>query len=135
MPFEYYGGEHSITNSEKQFKCWFLRDPANKEAKNKKKIQFRLPAGGHQEITVSLRSPTDKLNEKMVSQIQIISHNAVASESRHSPPGFPSSEEERIEFLAVGLLDNPRIKCLKQLYHKVSNTQMISFAVKKTDEV
>ena len=67
LPFEYHG-QHPIPNSEKQFKSWFLRDPLNKkEAKNKKKISFALPSGGHQEITVSLKAPTDQLNAKMVS--------------------------------------------------------------------
>lgn len=37
--------------------------------------------------------------------------------------------------MAVGYLDNPQIKCLRQLFNKSSKSKFISLAVKKTDEI
>ena len=37
----------------------------------------------------------------------------------------------KIEILLLGFLDNPKIKCMKQLYNQATNTDLISLAVKK----
>ena len=35
----------------------------------------------------------------------------------------------------MGYLDNPRIKCMKQLYNKAANSEVVSLAVKKTQGI
>ena len=42
---------------------------------------------------------------------------------------------KKLEVLLLGYLDNPKIKCMKQLFNKASNSEMISIAVKKTGGV
>lgn len=64
LPFEYAGSE-PIQNSEKESKCWYLRDPTNQKQKLQKRVKFALEAGASQEIAVSLKTPMDKLNSKM----------------------------------------------------------------------
>ena len=42
---------------------------------------------------------------------------------------------KKLEVLLLGYLDNPKSKCMKQLFNKASNSEMISIAVKKTGGV
>lgn len=37
--------------------------------------------------------------------------------------------------MLVGCLENPRIRCMKQLFNKATNSEIISLAVKKSDEL
>lgn len=37
--------------------------------------------------------------------------------------------------MAVGYLDNPQIRCMKQLFYKPTNSEYISLAVKKNDAI
>jgi len=41
----------------------------------------------------------------------------------------------KLEVLLLGYLDNPKIKCMKQLFNKATNSEMISIAVKKSGGV
>ena len=37
----------------------------------------------------------------------------------------------RLDVLLLGYLDNPHIRCMRQLFHKASNCEIIQLAVKK----
>ena len=37
----------------------------------------------------------------------------------------------KIDILLLGFLDNPKIKCMKQLFNSATNSELISLAVKK----
>ncbi len=37
----------------------------------------------------------------------------------------------RLDVLLLGYLDNPRIRCMRQLFHKASSCEIIQLAVKK----
>lgn len=37
----------------------------------------------------------------------------------------------KLDILLLGFLDNPKIKCMKQLFSEVANSELISLAVKK----
>jgi hypothetical protein len=39
---------------------------------------------------------------------------------------------KKIDILLLGFLDNPKIKCMKQLFNEAANSELISLAVKKT---
>ena len=39
--------------------------------------------------------------------------------------------QRKLDILLLGFLDNPKIKCMKQLYNEVANSDLISLAVKK----
>jgi hypothetical protein len=41
----------------------------------------------------------------------------------------------RLEVLLLGYLDNPRIKCMKQLYNKTANAELVSLAVKRAQGI
>ena len=41
----------------------------------------------------------------------------------------------KLEVLLLGYLDNPRIKCMKQLYNKNAGSELVSLAVKKTQGI
>lgn len=37
----------------------------------------------------------------------------------------------KIDILLLGYLDNPKIKCMKQLFNSATNSELISLAVKR----
>ena len=37
--------------------------------------------------------------------------------------------------LLLGYIDNPKIKCIKQLFNKAANSELVSLAVKKTQGI
>ena len=41
----------------------------------------------------------------------------------------------KMDVLLLGYLDNPKIKCMKQLYNKAANSELVSLAVKKTQGI
>ncbi len=43
--------------------------------------------------------------------------------------------ERKMDVLLLGYLDNPKIKCMKQLYNKTANSELVSLAVKKTQGI
>ena len=40
--------------------------------------------------------------------------------------------QSKLDILLLGFLDNPKIKCMKQLFNEAANCELISLAVKKT---
>lgn len=41
----------------------------------------------------------------------------------------------KIDVLLLGYLDNPKIKCIKQLFNQATNSELVSLAVKKTQGI
>ena len=41
----------------------------------------------------------------------------------------------KLDILLLGFLDNPKIKCMKQLFSEVANSELISLAVKKASGI
>ena len=96
-----------------------------------------------QEFIIVVKAPKNRLHEKIVSFIEIkmaedmkktlnekhVSHNntMVKVESKQVC--------SKIEVLLLGFLDNPKIKCMKQLYNKTASTDIVSLAVKKTQGI
>lgn len=46
-----------------------------------------------------------------------------------------TSVTRKMDVLLLGFLDNPKIKCMKQLYNKTANSELVSLAVKKTQGI
>ena len=42
---------------------------------------------------------------------------------------------QQIDILLLGYLDNPKIKCMKQLFNKSASSDVVSLAVKKTQGI
>jgi len=42
---------------------------------------------------------------------------------------------KKIDVLLLGYLDNPKIKCIKQLFNQATNSELVSLAVKKTQGI
>jgi hypothetical protein len=40
-----------------------------------------------------------------------------------------------MDVLLLGFLDNPKIKCMKQLYNQTAESELVSLAVKKTQGI
>jgi len=41
----------------------------------------------------------------------------------------------KMDVLLLGFLDNPKIKCMKQLYNQTAESELVSLAVKKTQGI
>lgn len=56
----------------------------------------------------------------------------------HKSGDYVSKEtkiSKKIDVLLLGFLDNPKIKCIKQLFNKATGSEMVSLAVKKTQGI
>jgi len=56
----------------------------------------------------------------------------------HSTGDFLTKESKvskKIDVLLLGYLDNPKIKCIKQLFNQATNSELVSLAVKKTQGI
>ena len=86
-----------------------------------------------------MKAPKNKLTDKIVSfiDIELIEETLPTPLEKHV-----SHKEERIvlkeqpilrkiEILLLGFLDNPQLKCMKQLFNKVTGQEIVSLAVKK----
>jgi hypothetical protein len=63
------------------------------------------------------------------------SNSSTQTIENHQSNEAAVSVQKKIEVLLLGYLDNPRIKCMKQLYNKSANSELVSLAVKKDEEI
>ena len=82
-----------------------------------------------------MKAPKNKLNARIVSFIEVtLPDNEVREEKEISQKSMLPVEKKCsnvINVLLLGYLDNPRIKCMKQLVNKASGSEIVSLAVKK----
>lgn len=122
-----------MKNSEQEFNCWYIENPVSKELQ--KKISCKIAPGQNQEFIVVVKAPKNKLTERIVSFIDVeIEEKPVIQKSvDHKSSKVVSTQKivNTLEVLLLGYLDNPRIKCMKQLFNKSAQSDVISLAVKK----
>lgn len=87
-----------------------------------------------------VKAPKNKLNARIVSFIDItmaedseqtqtfklVNHNSEVATVQQT------KVINKIDVLLLGHLDNPKIKCMKQLFNKTAKSDVVSLAVKKT---
>lgn len=82
-----------------------------------------------------MKAPKNKLNARIVSFIEVtLPDSEVREEKEISQKSMLPVEKKCsnvINVLLLGYLDNPRIKCMKQLVNKASGSEIVSLAVKK----
>ena len=94
-----------------------------------------------QEFIIVVKAPKNKLQSRVVSFIDIELSDG-ASSTQTAAEKHVSHKEERIvlkerqisskiEVLLLGFLDNPVIKCQKQLFNRMACQDIVSLAVKK----
>lgn len=136
LPFEYQDGAF-IKNSEIEFNCWFIENPITKELQ--KQITLKIGPQMSQEFIIVIKAPKNRLQAKIVSFIDIQMCNddgpaPVEKHVSHSSTGVNVREQNvtrKLDILLLGYLDNPKIKCMKQLFNEAANSELISLAVKK----
>ena len=92
-----------------------------------------------------MKAPKNKLQSKVVSFVDIemtesqygvksfekhLNHNTNDYLTKESKP-----VSKKIDVLLLGYLDNPKIKCIKQLFNRATNSELVSLAVKKTQGI
>ena len=137
LPFQYQDGS-TLPNAEVEYNCWFIENPVSKELQ--KQLIIKLAPKMTQEFIVVIKAPKNKLTCKIASFIDIelqeegdklpLEKHVNHKEKRVVLKEQPVSR--KIEILLLGFLDNPMIKCVKQLFNKAANQEIISLAVKKT---
>ena len=136
LPFEYQDGAF-IKNSEIEFNCWFIENPITKELQ--KQITLKIGPQMSQEFIIVIKAPKNRLQAKIVSfiDIQMCSDDSPAPVEKHvshSSSGVVVKDQpvtRKLDILLLGFLDNPKIKCMKQLFNEAANSELISLAVKK----
>jgi len=137
LPFTYTDGS-KMTNAEVDFSCWFIENPISKELQ--KQITLKIGPGMSQEFIIVVKAPKNKLEARIVSFIDITLTDDVSASSQtekhlnHQKERVVLKEQpisRRMDVLLLGYLDNPKIKCMKQLFNKQTNTEIVSLAVRK----
>lgn len=139
LPFDYKDGTQ-IKNSEVDFNCWFIENPVSKELQ--KTITLKIGPGMSQEFIVVVKAPKNRLESKVVSfiDIQMTEDNYSNQKGEKQLTRGAEGEVElkevhpqrKMDVLLLGYLDNPKIKCIKQLFNQQTNTEIIPLVVKKT---
>lgn len=94
-----------------------------------------------QEFIIVVKAPKNRLQARVVSFIDIqMTHDASGMQtekhvSHKSGQTVAKTVERKLEVLLLGYLDNPRIKCMKQLFNKTAGSELVSLAVKKTQGI
>ena len=131
LPFTYVDGT-SIVNAEIDFNCWFIENPVSKELQ--KQITLKIGPGMSQEFIIVVKAPKNKLEARIVSFIDITLTDDVSASSQtekhvnHNKERVVLKEQpisRKMDVLLLGYLDNPKIKCMKQLFNKQTNTDII----------
>lgn len=145
LPFNYKDSA-KIKNSEIEFNCWFIENPISKELQ--KTLTLKIGPQMSQEFIIVIKAPKNRLTSKIVSFIDIqmgessnqIQESVTTTEKHVShkmkePVIKENQISTKLEILLLGFLDNPKIKCMKQLFNKATNSELISLAVKKSGGV
>lgn len=124
LPFGYEDGTE-IKNSENDHNCWFLENPVSKELQ--KNITLKIGPKTNQEFIIVVKAPKNKLQSRIVSFIEIHLQNDQSTPTEkhvnHKQERVVLKEQpiaRKIEVLLLGFLDNPPIKCMRQLYNKAT---------------
>jgi hypothetical protein len=133
LPFDYQDGS-VIKNAEVEFGCWFIENPLSKELQ--KSITLRIGPAMSQEFIVVVKAPKNRISAKIVSFIDIaIVDDAPAKHLRRDSRGALSLEEvhpdRKMEVLLLGYLDNPRVRCVKQLFNQNAQTEIVPLVVRR----
>jgi hypothetical protein len=126
LPFQYQDGTH-IVNAEIDYNCWYIENPVSKELQ--KKITLKIGPKMSQEFIIVIKAPKNKLSMKIASFIDIELEDdvqATPSEKHvsHKDNRVVLKEQpinRKIDILLLGFLDNPMIKCMKQLFNRATN--------------
>ena len=96
-----------------------------------------------QEFIIVVKAPKNKLQSRIVSFIEIqmaedIKKTLNEKHVNHEKSMVKVQQQpvsQQIDVLLLGYLDNPKIKCMKQLYNKSASSDIVSLAVKKTQGI
>lgn len=91
-----------------------------------------------QEFIIVVKAPKNRLQAKIVSFIDIVmtDDTKLRGEKHLKREGEEVSLDKihplrKLEVLLLGYLDNPRVKCVKQLFNAQANADIIPLVVKK----
>ena len=98
-----------------------------------------------QEFIIVVKAPKNKLQSRIVSfiDIELTKDHSESTQTRkvgleklvnHKTQSV-TVKSTKMDVLLLGYLDNPKIKCMKQLFNKTANTEVVSLAVKKTQGI
>ena len=92
-----------------------------------------------------MKAPKNRLQSRIVSFIDIhMTEDALSAQSQtekhlnHKSQDLKVQDKKitrKMDVLLLGFLDNPKIKCMKQLYNQTAESELVSLAVKKTQGI
>lgn len=97
-----------------------------------------------QEFIVVVKAPKNKLQSRIVSFVDIemtessLGINSFEKHLNHNTQSYEMKETKvcrKLDVLLLGYLDNPKIKCIKQLFNEATSSELVSLAVKKTQGI
>lgn len=145
LPYEYVDGT-TIGNSEVSMKCWFIENPVTKDLV--KSIVIRMSAGCEKEFIIVMKAPNDRPQFNLASFITLKLTDGTRKRKSHLEKRLKPAEEledidldvlsvenaplkeEEMRVMLIGRLENPKLKCMRELRHSETDCNVIPLGVK-----
>lgn len=133
-----------LPNSEAELNCWFIENPVSKELC--KSITLRMSGNAEKEFIIVLKAPSNRQFFSMCSFLTIslatrkgknedtekhLKKGADSDEVSLQTIASAPKEVKQIKVMVIGRLENPTIKCLKQLNHVESGCAVVPIGIKR----
>jgi uncharacterized DUF497 family protein len=136
----------NIVNSEINMKCWFIENPVTKDLV--KSLVIRMSPGCEKEFIIVMKAPNDRPQYNMASFLTLRLTNDTRKRKSHLEKRLKSAEEledidmdvlsvenaplkeEEMRVMLIGRLENPKLKCMRELRHSETECNVIPLGVK-----
>lgn len=92
-----------------------------------------------QEFIIVVKAPKNRLQARIVSFIDIQMADSAPEKHLLRKDGATTLQQvhplRKMDVLLLGFLDNPKIKCIKQLFNQQSGSEIVPLVVRKTQGV
>lgn len=143
LPFDYEDGAQ-ISNSEVALKCWYIENPVTKDLV--KSIVIRMSPGCEKEFIIVMKAPNDRPQYNLTSFLSLKMAEGDRKRKSHLEKRLRAADEledidmevinvdvtkeEEMRVMLIGRLENPKLKCMRELRHSETECNVIPLGVK-----
>ena len=126
-------------------KCWFIENPVTKDLV--KSIVIRMSPGCEKEFIIVMKAPSDRPVFNLTSFLSLKLADGDRKRKAHLEKRLKSADdfeaidmdiisvdllpkEEELRVMLIGRLENPRLKCMRELRHSETECNVIPLGVK-----
>ena len=143
LPFDYEDGTY-IPNSEVTLKSWFIENPITKDLV--KSITIKMSPKCEKEFIIVMKAPNDRQQYSLASFLTLRLGDQERKRYKHFEKQLKSAdsieyieieskevdkeEENEINVMLIGKLENPKLKCMRELRLSETDCNVIPLGVK-----